>query len=246
MRIAVISDIHGNDLAFAAVVTDIHSSGIDQIICCGDAIQGGAQPSEVVRRLQELKIPVVLGNADDLVLHGDDSDNEEPLNDWTLAVREWTVSKLSAADLAYIATFPQNLELPLPNGKRLIAGHGSPQHFNHVILPHTPDSEVLELLGPIENAIVCGGHTHLQQIRQLDLNFFFNPGSVSLPSRPNSADGKRKVNPWAEYAVLTVEASGLESLEFRRVRYDIEPLLALIDSSGMPNARTASDFYRPA
>ena len=54
MRVAVISDMHGNDLAFNAVDTDIQKQRIDQIVCLGDAIQGGPQPAEVVQRLRRL------------------------------------------------------------------------------------------------------------------------------------------------------------------------------------------------
>jgi predicted phosphodiesterase len=243
MRIAVISDIHGNDVAFAAVAADIAAGNIDRMVCLGDAIQGGIHPAEVIARLKALDCPVVLGNADDIVLHGEASANEEPMNAWTLAVRDWTRSKLTADDLAFIASFPPSLEIPLPNGKRLLCGHGSPYHFNHEILPHVPDAEVRALLGPIEQTIVCGGHTHLQQIRQLGETFFFNPGSVSLPDRRDAPAGTRRVNRWAEYAILTVEADGREQLEFHRVPYDVDALVALIDASGMPDAGRLSDFY---
>src|SRR5262245_43877890 len=183
MRIAVISDIHGNDVAFAAVVADIQTDRIERIFCLGDAIQGGAQPAEVVKRLRELRCPVVMGNADDLLLRGEASANEEPPNEWINAVRDWQLQRLSPEDLAFIAAFPPTVEIPLPRGKRLLCGHGSPQHFNHVIVPDVADDEVKKMLGPIDEAIVCGGHTHLQQIRQIGTSFFFNPGSVSLPVR---------------------------------------------------------------
>src|SRR3954468_25033847 len=162
MRIAVISDIHGNDLAFAAVEADFQRDGIDQVVCCGDTLQGGAHPAEVVRRLQELDCPVVMGNADDFLLRGNESDNEEPPDAWHDAVREWQLPLLSRDDLAFIAALPPTVEVPLPNGKRLLVAHGSPQHFNHIIMPDTPEDEVRSMLGPIDGAIVCGGHTHLQ------------------------------------------------------------------------------------
>ena len=244
MRIAVISDIHGNDEAFAAVVADIEASGVDRIVCLGDAAQGGAQPAEVIKRLRTLGCPVVLGNADDILLKGSESEDVEPMTDWQEAVRAWQLSKLSAEDKAFIAAFPRSVEVPLPNGKRLLCGHGSPRSFNHTILPAVPDDEVRAMLGPIDNAIVCGGHTHLQQMRQLGESFFFNPGSVSLPDRRDLPGRGRKVNRWAEYAILTVESSGLETLEFRRVPYDIEAMLATIAASGMPEAKRLVDFYR--
>lgn len=64
MRIAVISDMHGNDLAFEAVEADIKNQKFDQIVCLGDAVQGGPQPAQVVQRLRRLNCPVVMGNAD--------------------------------------------------------------------------------------------------------------------------------------------------------------------------------------
>jgi predicted phosphodiesterase len=59
MRVAVISDMHGNAVAFDAVLADIAGQGIDQVVCLGDALQGGAQPAEVASRLRELGCPVV-------------------------------------------------------------------------------------------------------------------------------------------------------------------------------------------
>ena len=61
MRIAIISDMHGNDLAFEAVEADLQNQNIDQIICLGDAVQGGPQPAGVVQRLRRLNRPVVMG-----------------------------------------------------------------------------------------------------------------------------------------------------------------------------------------
>ena len=72
MNVAVISDIHGNQTAFDAVLADIAAQGItrDRIVCLGDAIQGGPQPVEVVATLRDLGCPVVMGNADDWLLTG--------------------------------------------------------------------------------------------------------------------------------------------------------------------------------
>src|SRR6266496_5259634 len=70
MRVAIISDIHGNDFAFDKVETDIQKQNVDQIVCLGDAIQGGAQPAAVAQRLQRLNCPVVMGNADAWLLSG--------------------------------------------------------------------------------------------------------------------------------------------------------------------------------
>jgi predicted phosphodiesterase len=59
MRIAVISDMHGNCVALDAVLADLESHPVDRVVCLGDAVQGGPQPAEVVARLRELGCPVV-------------------------------------------------------------------------------------------------------------------------------------------------------------------------------------------
>src|SRR3990167_8840304 len=76
MRIAVFSDIHGNGLALEAVLADIQAKAPDRLVCLGDAIQGGPQPAQVVRRLRELQCPVVMGNADAWLLTGEGTGDE--------------------------------------------------------------------------------------------------------------------------------------------------------------------------
>ena len=76
MRIAVISDIHGNDLAFETAEADLQNQKIDQIVCLGDAIQGGPQPAGVVQRLRRLNCPVVMGNADAWLISGVETADE--------------------------------------------------------------------------------------------------------------------------------------------------------------------------
>jgi predicted phosphodiesterase len=96
MRIAIISDIHGNDFAFEKVEADIKRSGVGQIACLGDAIQGGAQPAAVVGRLRRLDCPVVTGNADAWMLSGIETADEgisperkkkmEEIRQWSLVL----------------------------------------------------------------------------------------------------------------------------------------------------------------
>src|SRR5260221_6914919 len=68
MRLAVISDIHGECFALDQVLQDIRRQGIEQMVCLGDALQGGSQPAETLARLRELNCPVVMGNAMDLLI----------------------------------------------------------------------------------------------------------------------------------------------------------------------------------
>src|SRR4030095_7016331 len=106
MRVAVISDMHGNDLAFETVEADIQKQDIDQIVCLGDAVQGGPQPAEVVQRLRRLNCPVVMGNADAWLISGEETADEGiPLERLKKMgdIRLWSLSKLTEDDIAFIS-----------------------------------------------------------------------------------------------------------------------------------------------
>ena len=64
MRIAIISDIHGNLVALEAALNDLKTEHMDRIVCLGDVVSGGPQPGEVVAHLKTLNGPVVMGNMD--------------------------------------------------------------------------------------------------------------------------------------------------------------------------------------
>ena len=63
MRIAVISNIHANCFALDTALADLKKNSVDQIVCLGDTVQGGAQPARTIARLRELACPTVMGNA---------------------------------------------------------------------------------------------------------------------------------------------------------------------------------------
>jgi predicted phosphodiesterase len=241
LRLAVISDIHGNACALRAVLDDLAQYPCDRVICLGDAVQGGAEPAHTVHLLAELGCPVVMGNADDWLLTGVHS-GAEPVSPQQFEVREWSLSQLSNEDREYIARFQPTVTVDLPDGLRLIAFHGSPSSYNHVILPSTPDEEVETYLGSHAGSLLCGGHTHIQQVRRIGSLFFFNPGSVGVVYGPRQDPGTVRADPWAEYAALTVD-SGRLSLEFRRVPLNVGRLVEIILDSGRPFAREMAGQY---
>jgi len=91
---------------------------------------------------------------------------------------------------------------------------------------------------------MCGGHTHLQQVRRLGDTLFFNPGSVGFAYSHQQPKDQFKADPWAEYAVLTYE-NGRLGLEFRRVPYSAEAIVQAYLASGRPYADEAAGQYRP-
>jgi predicted phosphodiesterase len=247
MRVAVLSDIHGNCIALDKVLEDLGQEPANKIVCLGDAIQGGPQPAQVVRRLRELGCPVVMGNADAWLLTGEETGNEATSDERRLmldAVREWSLARLSAEDRAFIRGFQPTVEIDLEAGRKLLCFHGSPDSFDDILLPDIPQETLYKFLGKYDAAAMTGGHTHVQQIRRIgqDARFFFNPGSIGLAYSHHQPDEGFQADPWAEYAVLTSTGERL-ALEFRRVPYDVTPLIEVYQSSGRPYAESAAAQY---
>lgn len=235
MRVAVISDMHGNAVAFEAVLADIEGQKVDRVVCLGDALQGGPQPVAVANRLREIGCPVVIGNADQEVLTGGQI-GDEHLAEWQRDVINWSAAQLGDDGLDLIRSFQPTVTLDLAGGRQLLCFHGSPASYNEVILPETNADEVQRMLGSHLPALMTGGHTHLQQIRRVGDSVFFNPGSVGLPFDRSQAEAPPLADPWSEYAILTTDESGDYSIEFRKIPYDLAAFNDAIRSSGVPHA----------
>lgn len=246
MRLAVISDMHGNDLAFESVEADITDQNVDQIVCLGDAIQGGPQPAEVLRRLRRLNCPVVMGNADAWLITGQETGDEgippERLRKMG-EIRLWSWSQLTKDDVALISKFQPTVSIKLEDGLDLLCFHGSPTSFDDIILPAAPEEEFKKFLAPYAGQILTGGHTHAQQIRRLGDLFFFNPGSVGFAYSHSQPDDQFHADSWAEYAILMTE-KGNVSVEFRRVPFDANELIRIYRESGRPFAEDAIAQYQ--
>ena len=238
--------MHGNDVAFEAVEADIKKQKVDQLVCLGDAIQGGPQPAAVVERLRALKCPVVMGNADAWLLSGEETGDEgippERLKKMG-EIRLWSLSQLGDDDRTWISSFQPTITLPLEESLYLFCFHGSPASFDDVILPAAPQEDFQKFLGEYSAHILTGGHTHAQQIRRNGDLFFFNPGSVGFAYSHYQPDGKFKADHWADDAILTIE-NGQPSLEFRRVPFDVDELIRSYRESRRPFAGEAIKQYQ--
>ncbi|HJT59666.1 MAG TPA: metallophosphoesterase family protein [Ktedonobacteraceae bacterium] len=245
MRLAVISDIHGECFTLDQVLQDIRQQGIEQIVCLGDAVQGGSQPAKTVARLRELNCPVVMGNADAWLITGKETSAGEETSEQQRAVRAWSLAQLSESDIAFIRQFQPTIEISLEAGKTLLCFHGSPRSFDEIILPDTPDDIVRQYLSGYTATLFTGGHTHTQQMRRLGNSWYFNPGSVSLAYNWELSDfphRRMRIDPWADYAIVTSEGPSL-GLTFRHVPFDVNELASIIGASGRPYAEEAIGAY---
>jgi putative phosphoesterase len=236
VRLALISDQHGNDVAFRAAADDIERIGADVVVCLGDVVQGGAQPAETLDRLAALDCETVLGNADAFLLGEEVAGEDTPE---LLEVRDWTVAQIGDRGLEQIRSFQPVVELE-PEGRRLLCFHGSPRSYDDVLLPDS-DGEIDPWL--VDADLLAGGHTHKQWTRRLGEGLFVNPGSVGLAYDYNQPEDDFKFDAVAEYALVTVGPQG-PAVEFRRVSYSLEELGAAVLGSGRPNADEHMAMYR--
>jgi predicted phosphodiesterase len=225
MRVALISDLHGNAVALRAVLADIRTLGVDRIVCLGDVATLGPSPHEVIELLGELRCPCIRGNHDDFLL------DEERIKTYTdappivqavLACRQ----TLTGAELEFVRTFQPTLDLDL-DGTGLRLFHGTPRSNTEDILATTPADVVEDALGGQRPTVMAGGHTHIQMLRQHDGTLLVNPGSVGLPFQAYAHHGPPRVLAYAEYGIVE-GARGSVGVTLRRVPVERAALLAAL------------------
>jgi putative phosphoesterase len=209
MRLAVLSDVHGNAAALEAVLSDVAAFGVDRIWLLGDFVAFGPAPAAVLRRVLALaNARFVQGNTDRYVL------SDEPK--W--ASFRWTRRHLSEDDQDFLRRLPtRQVE------GDLLGVHASPRSDEEGIEPGTDDEGLRHMLAGVKQAVVFCGHTHLPLDRRLDRWRVVNVGSVGLP-----LDGDRR----ASYVL--VDRDDEPRVEFRRVSYDVGRVIAELEQSDHP------------
>ena len=141
MRVAVLSDIHGNLPALEAVLAEVEAADVDVVVCGGDVV-GGAFSAAVLDRLAALPdVRFVRGNGDRMVLEGTDEFDM----DW-----EKERERLGEQRLALVASWPLTAELELDGLGRALFCHAVPSADDPIFTRITPDDDVVDLLGDVD------------------------------------------------------------------------------------------------
>src|SRR5215468_1059019 len=218
MRVALISDIHGNDLALSAVRESIAREGVDQIVCLGDVATLGPRPGAVLAMLREMGCPCIVGNHHAFLLEPELVHEYAKVPIVVEAV-DWTRSQLSAGDLEMVRGFVPHIEIPLSGEATLFLFHGTPRSHMEDLLATTPPDDLDRMLDGRRAAVMAGGHTHVQMLRQHRGALLVNPGSVGMPFREYVEGRAPTLMAHAEYAI--VEARGGDvGVTLRRVHLD--------------------------
>jgi predicted phosphodiesterase len=202
MRLGIMADVHGNDVALRAVLDDAADCQVDRWWVLGDLVLSGPRPAEVLELLRSLPaVEMLRGNTDRYVLTG-----EQPAPHATAADAArrvdlveryglmaagigWTRGVLTQAGLlGALTSLPSQLRLDLPDGTRMLGVHASPNaDAGPGIEPGTSDDELGHVLAGCAADIVIGGHTHRATDRLVDGVRALNPGSTGIPQRPGEA-----------------------------------------------------------
>lgn len=224
MRIAVVSDIHGNRTALEAVLADLRYTSPDMILHGGDLADGGASPVEIVDRIRDLGWQGVVGNTDEMLFRPESltefasqSPNLGPLFAAIQEMAAATREALGGERLAWLGGLPlQQIQGPMA----LV--HASPGSSWRAPMPEADDATLESVYAPLGRPVAVYAHIHRSFVRGVSGTIVANTGSVSL-----SHDGDRR----AAYLLLDDTRP-----EIRRVEYDVDRELKALAGCGLPHA----------
>jgi putative phosphoesterase len=234
MRIAIVSDIHGNRTAFEAVLADLRETAPDLILHGGDLAHGGSSPTEIVDQIRALGWAGVAGNTDEmlwkpeaLIEFARHSPALQPLWDAIETMAEAARKALGEDRLVWLR------ELPRAQIRESIAlVHASPESLWRAPSPEASDAELRSAYAPLRRSIAVYGHIHQPYIRKVAGMTVINTGSVSL-----SYDG----DPRAAYLLLDENVPTI-----RRVEYDVDQEIRALFEGGLPHAEWVARILKSA
>ncbi|MFN8619482.1 MAG: metallophosphoesterase family protein [Chloroflexota bacterium] len=237
LRIAVVSDIHGNLAALDAALLDIASHKPDRLFIAGDLVMNGPRPSEVVQRVMTLEKAgafVVQGNTDIAVADGDYAAafpwlDEVP--DSQRQVAEWAHDQLIPDELDYLRRLPA--ERRLWAGETLVLlTHASPGSQTAGLGTDLDPTVLVQRVTRSDARVIVCGHTHIADVRELGRKLIVNPGSCGYAFDDDAGAG---------WAMLTLEDGQAPSAELHRAAYDADAVAMEVSDRGLPG-----DVYRAA
>ena len=224
MRIAIVSDIHGNRTAFEAVLADLQHTSPDLVLHGGDLADGGASPAEIVDRIRDLGWDGVVGNTDEMLFLPQSlrefASQSPHLQSLFAAIEEMAVATretLGHERLAWMRGLPRT---QIHGPMALV--HASRASVWRAPAQDATDDELESTYGPLGQPIAVYGHIHHPYVRNVSQMVVANTGSVGL-----SYDGDRR----AAYLVLDGSKPTI-----RRVEYDVDKELVALARCGFPHA----------
>lgn len=215
MKLAIVSDVHGNLVALEAVLADLEQTRPDLVVHGGDLAFRGPRPVECVDRIRELGWPGVIGNMDRAL----ETHARQPNVGWA-------AERVGPERNAWLQALPMEWR----HESRVALVHAVPGDLWRAVPPETDDGELRAIYGPLGASLAVYCHIHRPYIRSIGDLAVANTGSVGMPF-----DG----DPRASY--LLVE-DGRPST--RRVAYDVERAATEVLATDLPGAEAVAGIYR--
>jgi predicted phosphodiesterase len=213
MRIAIVSDVHGNLVALEAVLAYLEGQRPDLVVHGGDLVLFGPQPEACLDRIRDLGWPGVLGNTDEVLWQPPPNlpfPNHQSV--------EWTRERLGPDRVDWLRAQPMEWR----RNDDLALVHAAPGDLWRAVKPDAAEGEVEEVYGPLGAALVAYCHIHVPYVRRLPNFTIANSGSESIP-----LDG----DPRPSYLLIE---DGVPRIQ--RVDFDLERAAADVRVSGHPSA----------
>jgi len=207
-RVAVLSDVHGNADALAAVLAEVEQEAPDLIVFGGD-FSWGPLAEETVELVQGLNARFVRGNADRAVLENKSETEKE----------QWMQAHHTPEMRELIAGFEEHVVVEVDGLGPVRICHGSPRTDEECVTPETPEARVREFSEGVDERVIVTAHVHIQFDREVAGIRSVNAGSVGLPY-----EGKRG----AYWALLGPD------VEMRRTEYDAEAAVERYRATDFP------------
>jgi putative phosphoesterase len=228
MRLAVISDTHGNAIAFEAVIKDLQQQSPDAIVFLGDLVMRGPQPVECVELLKSLDPLIsIKGNHDHYFsLYSDPADWKPANAKAEMNLRQFIYNKelLAVNDQDWIGGFPTEYKFNHGTFQAELY-HASPTSLGKITWPWATTEELDLLHTQDSTQMVLYGHIHHAFIRNANRRLIVNCGSVGLPF-----DGDNR----ASYCIVDLEGHNV-SVQIRRIAYDFEKIISIAKERSMPD-----------
>lgn len=238
MKIAVISDLHGNMQALEAVLNDIKKENCKKIFCLGDIAMAGPEPSKTVDKIQQLiadtDFTIIQGNTDEMISNCDNQmihmlEENNPVMAHAL---ECDVTVLSEEQKNFLRDLPKQKEINI-NGIKILLVHGSPRKNNENIFPDLKIEEVEEMIAGTDANIIFCGHTHVPCGYQTNTKqTVVNTGSVG---RPFSQEPK------SCYAILEINDKEY-TIKHNLVDYDYQTAAKILNERDFDGADKLSQM----
>jgi putative phosphoesterase len=233
LRVAVISDIHGNIRALDAVLEEVARERPDRILVCGD-VASGPFPSDTLDRLMALgeRASFICGNADREMVSAYDSQLQfnPKETDPARLFASWCARLIDHKQRDFLASFQTKVVLDVLALGKVLFCHGSPRSDEEIITSLTPEQSLGKLLAGVEEKVVVCGHTHHQFDRQMDRYRVINAGSIGMPY-----EGK----PGAYWVLLG------PGVDFRRTEYDVNRAVQQVLATGYPDPSYQENILTP-